>query len=353
MQRAPLNLMLGLFIALCVILTLADHSAAAPASMLKQGSTGQDVLQLQRQLQALGYSIVADGKFGPATSSAVREFQRSMGLRQDGIAGPQTLSAIVARRQQLDLIRSGIYIVERGDSISSIASRLGFSADDLAQANRMSVQQRLYIGQAIRLPSRVATSLPPTMEPLLCPVDATPQPRIALTFDDCDEPLYFEQILSLLDEHSIVATFFLSLQTVLTSPEMLRSLDLSGHAVENQGSRMIGANSTFEELSQSILATRDAVSKVLGRNTQFYRPSQAHLSVEFTQAASLSGHKLVMWSNLGTPEAGHLLTATCQALFDGAVLRFSLGDPEVPAMLPLLIEHLRASRFVTTPLGSL
>ena len=59
--------------------------------MLKLGSKGKDVLLVQQQLEALGFSPgPLDGDFGPRTEKAVRSFQEARGLVVDGIVGPRT-----------------------------------------------------------------------------------------------------------------------------------------------------------------------------------------------------------------------------------------------------------------------
>ncbi|MDY7224144.1 C40 family peptidase [Halalkalibacterium halodurans] len=64
-------------------------------TVLRQGSRGDAVRDLQRSLKDLGYyRMSVDGIFGAGTTTAVREFQRKMGLTVDGVAGPQTLSAL-------------------------------------------------------------------------------------------------------------------------------------------------------------------------------------------------------------------------------------------------------------------
>lgn len=52
---------------------------------------------LQAQLNALGYGLVEDGRYGPKTEAAVRDFQAKAGLKIDGIAGPATLAVLAAR----------------------------------------------------------------------------------------------------------------------------------------------------------------------------------------------------------------------------------------------------------------
>ncbi len=62
---------------------------------LRNGSTGQNVRNLQQKLKNLGfYSGSVDGDFGDGTESALRDFQRANGLTVDGIAGSRTLSAL-------------------------------------------------------------------------------------------------------------------------------------------------------------------------------------------------------------------------------------------------------------------
>jgi peptidoglycan hydrolase-like protein with peptidoglycan-binding domain len=55
--------------------------------LLSPGTVGEAVKKLQ---QALG--VAADGRFGPATQKALREFQAKNGLDSDGLAGPATLA---------------------------------------------------------------------------------------------------------------------------------------------------------------------------------------------------------------------------------------------------------------------
>jgi putative peptidoglycan binding protein len=67
----------------------------APATTLKPGDTGTQVAVLQRALVKLGFSTgKADGVYGSATTSAVKQFQQSAGLTADGIVGPATLHAL-------------------------------------------------------------------------------------------------------------------------------------------------------------------------------------------------------------------------------------------------------------------
>ncbi len=61
---------------------------------LKQGATGAQVEQLQRDLTKAGFPAKPDGDFGPKTDAALRNFQRANGLEVDGIYGPKTREAM-------------------------------------------------------------------------------------------------------------------------------------------------------------------------------------------------------------------------------------------------------------------
>lgn len=63
-------------------------------SILKLGSKGLAVQDLQSSLNKIGFSLAEDGVFGKGTESAVRKVQAGAGLVIDGIAGPKTLYAI-------------------------------------------------------------------------------------------------------------------------------------------------------------------------------------------------------------------------------------------------------------------
>jgi peptidoglycan hydrolase-like protein with peptidoglycan-binding domain/cell wall-associated NlpC family hydrolase len=73
-----------------------DYGINSWPNILKKGSTGNAVKQLQQWLLDLGYSEVkwADGIFGSMTTSGVMKFQRDNGCSADGIVGPQTKGAL-------------------------------------------------------------------------------------------------------------------------------------------------------------------------------------------------------------------------------------------------------------------
>jgi peptidoglycan hydrolase-like protein with peptidoglycan-binding domain len=60
-----------------------------PGQNIKKGSEGKDVKRIQRAVK-----VDPDGKFGPKTEQAVKEYQKRHGLSADGIVGKKTWSVM-------------------------------------------------------------------------------------------------------------------------------------------------------------------------------------------------------------------------------------------------------------------
>jgi hypothetical protein len=79
----------GVALAVAAVSASPDKASAATAA-IAQGSSGDAVTNVQK---ALG--IQADGQFGPATQTAVMDFQIRQGLKQiDGVVGKETAVAL-------------------------------------------------------------------------------------------------------------------------------------------------------------------------------------------------------------------------------------------------------------------
>lgn len=72
----------------------SSTTVSATTDKLQSGDKGTAVKTLQTALKNLGYSISADGTYGPLTVAAVTTFQKQNGLTADGIAGAKTLALL-------------------------------------------------------------------------------------------------------------------------------------------------------------------------------------------------------------------------------------------------------------------
>ncbi|USK67042.1 NlpC/P60 family protein [Peribacillus frigoritolerans] len=75
-------------------------NAALGDRTLKSGMTHTDVKQLQENLKKKGYfNTDTTTYFGTITKSSVVKFQKSKGLKADGIVGPNTFKALGVKKQ--------------------------------------------------------------------------------------------------------------------------------------------------------------------------------------------------------------------------------------------------------------
>ena len=72
----------------------APAQALSSSEKLRWGSQGASVEQLQSALNDEGSSLTVDGKFGPRTHGAVKDYQQAKGLQVDGVVGPETRGSL-------------------------------------------------------------------------------------------------------------------------------------------------------------------------------------------------------------------------------------------------------------------
>lgn len=82
----------ALLVGIVGITRTSDGEVQSQEVLSRLGSRGDEVRRIQTKLKSLGYfSGTVDGIYGVKTQSAVKNFQKSVGITADGIAGNKTL----------------------------------------------------------------------------------------------------------------------------------------------------------------------------------------------------------------------------------------------------------------------
>ncbi|MBQ8429308.1 MAG: spore cortex-lytic enzyme [Clostridia bacterium] len=104
-----------------------ENFEAVTAAVLKQGTSGGEVKEVQRRLKLWGYyKGSVDGVFGAGTRKAVIAFQKKNGLTADGVVGKATYKALGMTRSYEILVNSS-----SGNSSSSSSGLNGFSSSEV------------------------------------------------------------------------------------------------------------------------------------------------------------------------------------------------------------------------------
>ncbi len=140
-----------------------------PSSVLRLGSSGQDVITLQYLLNVAAEfdpTIPApsqDGNFGRGTQQSVMAFQRAAELAPDGVVGPLTWQALYNTYLGVDNVippspDTGVieYVVRSGDTLWLLAQRYNTTVDAIKSLNGLT-GNNLYIGQVLKIPTAGAS----------------------------------------------------------------------------------------------------------------------------------------------------------------------------------------------------
>lgn len=101
-----------------------------------------------------------------------------------------------------------------------------------------------------------------------------PEPRkIALTFDDGPHPVYTEEMLEVLEEYEVPATFFLLGQNIEGHEEVVRSIAEKGHLIGNHTFHHVQITGmSREQAFEEIDKTSRLIESVTGKGTEYVRP---------------------------------------------------------------------------------
>lgn len=130
MKTLAYAMVFALIVVSVIIYADFEEDTVAEAQVIRQGSTGNHVREMQTRLKAWGYYTGnVDGIFGPLTEQAVRYFQRVNGLVVDGIVGRQTANAIGIslhnsgyNAANMDLLARVIHAEARGEPYTGMVA---------------------------------------------------------------------------------------------------------------------------------------------------------------------------------------------------------------------------------------
>lgn len=140
-----------------------------PSSVLRLGSSGQDVITLQYLLNVAAEfdstipAPAQDGNFGRETQQSVAAFQRASGLEPDAMVGPLTWQALYQTYLGADQVippstDTGYteYVVRSGDTLWLLARRYNTTVDAIKRLNGLT-SDNLSIGQVLKIPTTGST----------------------------------------------------------------------------------------------------------------------------------------------------------------------------------------------------
>lgn len=174
---------------------------------------------------------------------------------------------------------------------------------------------------------------------------------VALTFDDGPESKYTPQILDILDQYNIKATFFVIGENAERYPEALRSIHERGHEIGNHTwSHKYLPKLSKDAMEKEITMTGDVITEIVGEYAPVFRPPYGALKKQGLELANSLGYNVVNWSVdtkdwAGTSGEQMMKYVKAQLTPGGIILMHNGGNPKsiknTVDILPTLIEWIK------------
>lgn len=127
----------------------------------------------------------------------------------------------------------------------------------------------------------------------------TSKQELVLTFDAGYENGCTEQILDILKQHNVTATFFLVGNYLEQNPDLVRRMVAEGHTVGNHTyhHRDMSKITDPEEFRRELTAVEELYRNITGEELpKYYRPPEGVYSAENLEMAQQMGYRTVFWS---------------------------------------------------------
>ncbi|MBL4885613.1 MAG: polysaccharide deacetylase family protein [Planctomycetaceae bacterium] len=117
-----------------------------------------------------------------------------------------------------------------------------------------------------------------------------------LTFEDGPDPASTPQLLDLLDDFQISATFFLVGEKVAEYPELAREIVQRGHTLGNHTYQHLDAwKATTLSLVKDIKSCSDVIDHITGQRPMLWRPPYGHATGKLVKWCQRQNIHTVLW----------------------------------------------------------
>jgi peptidoglycan/xylan/chitin deacetylase (PgdA/CDA1 family) len=205
-----------------------------------------------------------------------------------------------------------------------------------------------------------------TISPVLITSGDWTQPRVALTFDVCQDPKYpadyDSALVDVLREYDIPATFFLGgdwMRTHIEETRMLASVpkfELANHSWSHPDFTKLSE----EEIAQEIKTTEELLFQLTGKHSRFFRPPFGFTNDLTLQTVSRLGLHTVTWDSVsGDPDpnfdAATILAEVQRIARNGSIVIMHANGRgwHTAEALPSIIEYLQAQGFTLVTVSDL
>ena len=186
-------------------------------------------------------------------------------------------------------------------------------------------------------------------------------PKIALTFDDGPSDKYTAEILDILKEYNVKATFFIIGSNAQRYPELLRRTVAEGHEIGNHTYSHPHLKTIDETtLTEEVAHTAKLLYEIAGVRTTLFRPPEGVVTPTVASAAQKGGYRTVLWSidtmDWAQNSPANILKQIKKEANDGDIILFHdwvARKSPTPEALRLVIPWLQAQGYTFVTVSEL
>lgn len=208
--------------------------------------------------------------------------------------------------------------------------------------------------ESVKSTQSQSTEPEPTQESTEAVQDPTVK-SIAISFDDGPGATTTPQLLQILKEKNVHATFFVLGENTAQHPEIVKQTAEAGHEIGNhtydhQDLAVLSAQSITEEVTK----TDTGIKKATGKTPTFVRPPYGSIT---SVGASVIRRPIIEWSvdseDWKTRNPDLILQKIQATVYDGAIILFHDIYPETIRAVPQVIDYLQEQGYRITTVGDL
>lgn len=181
---------------------------------------------------------------------------------------------------------------------------------------------------------------------------ASDEPKIALTFDCAWENSDTADLLALLSEYNVKATFFTSGDWCRRYPEDVKRIFGAGHAVENHSDQHPHvASIDAQKLEADTRACNETIISLTGTAPRYYRaPYGEYSNAMLAVVEDTVGLQTIQWDvdsrDWQKRSAEEMVSSVTGSVQNGSILLFHNDTPNTPQALRSIIPTLQEKGYV-------
>ncbi len=180
----------------------------------------------------------------------------------------------------------------------------------------------------------------------------------SLTFDAAWGNEDTQQLIDILGEHNICATFFVVGEWVDKYPESVKALSDAGHEVMNHSAtHPYMTQLSTDQMKQEVQSCNEKIAAVTGKTPILFRPPYGDYNDQVVSTLRDMGMYTIQWDvdslDWKDPAPSEIVSRVCSKAQNGSIILFHNAATNTPAALPEVIDGLIEQGFSFVPVSEL